>query len=107
MSTAIDDRLASSQVVALTGATYRQLDYWATRQFVRPERPTRVPGTIPTSGTMRLWPPSEVAIVRVMVRLLGAGLSLEVAAHLAREAEVGTLYDLGDGIQLRIMPEDT
>jgi hypothetical protein len=101
----LDERLASSQVVALTGATYRMLDYWATCGYVKPERQQRVAGTKLGSGVMRLWPMAEVSIVRRMVRLIGAGLSVEVAAGLARECTPGKPITIGDGIHLIIAPD--
>jgi hypothetical protein len=72
-----DDRVPWARAV---GVSYRQLDYWTRRGWLRPEREQH--GT----GYARLWPEVEQRIVRIMARLLAAGFTPEGAARTAREA---------------------
>lgn len=92
--------LRTVDVVKATGVTYRQLDSWTTNGWVRPTtavtsngdlpRPF-VPADRPGSGQARLWAPAEVRVVRVMGRLVGAGMRPSAAARIAREVvEVGS-----------------
>lgn len=71
--------LSSVDVTRITGATYRQLDHWTRRGYLRPAEPT--PGT----GVPRSWPPQEVEVARVMARLVTAGVVPDRAAAVARE----------------------
>lgn len=87
--------------LALTGATQRQLDYWTRRGWLY--------GSRPGSGRTRQWPEPEVAVGRLMVRLIRAGLTTETAAATARRraphdlsTDPATVVDLGDGVTLRI-----
>lgn len=61
------------------GITYRQLDYWVRKGYLRPEGESS-PGT----GTARQWPPAELDIARRMGRLVAAGFPPERAAAFAR-----------------------
>lgn len=61
------------------GITYRQLDYWARRGYLRP-----ING-FSGSGRDREWPPAEVTIARRMGRLTAAGISPGQAAVFARD----------------------
>jgi hypothetical protein len=87
----VDDMLA-------TGATYRQLDYWCTQGYLRPEQTKR------GRGFNRDWPPSERDVARVIVRLLAVGVELAAAAKIAREivGDDATRVDLGDGVVLSL-----
>lgn len=84
------------------GLTYRQLDYWTRVGYLRPVDPT------PGSGGAREWPELEVEVAGVIVRLLRAGLRLDVAARAAREQA----YDrdghvlLRGGVHLNLTPVD-
>lgn len=66
------------EMCAVTGATYRQIDYWVRQGLLIPGNPA--PGT----GGYRIWPPGEIAVGRQMVQLMAAGLSLRAAHHAAR-----------------------
>jgi hypothetical protein len=79
-----------------SGPTRRQLDYWSTKHYLRPD--TASPG----SGYKRRWPAAEQDIARLMVRLINAGLAVEVAAAAARNrVERGlTEIAIADGIIL-------
>ena len=54
------------------GITYRQLDYWARTELVKPE--IRTAGG---SGTQRLYSFRDILLLKVIKRLLDAGISLQ------------------------------
>ena len=59
-------------VCKIVGITYRQLDYWARTDLVTPSvRPAS------GSGTQRLYSFDDVVALRVVKRLLDAGVSLQ------------------------------
>ena len=60
------------QVCAIVGITYRQLDYWARTGLVEPT----VRGAS-GSGTQRLYSFRDILILKVIKRLLDAGISLQ------------------------------
>ena len=60
------------QVCKLVGITYRQLDYWARTNLIRPSL-RRASG----SGSHRLYAFSDVVQLKVIKRLLDAGMSLK------------------------------
>jgi hypothetical protein len=65
------------------GVTYRQIDHWARRGFLRPEQP------VPGSGFVREWPETELRVAEAMGRLVRAGLPPALAERVARgESEV-------------------
>lgn len=85
------------EVIAETGATYRQLDYWVRSGYLRPDP------ALPGSGRFRAWPDKEIVIAREMIRLTEAGLSVAKAAHVAREFANGeTFVALAEGLTLEI-----
>ena len=59
-------------VCSLVGITYRQLDYWARTQLIRP---SVQPAT--GSGSQRLYSFSDIVQLKVVRRLLDAGMSLK------------------------------
>jgi len=68
---------------AAAGITYRQLDYWARTGLVEPS--VRTAGG---SGTQRLYSFRDVLLLKVIKRLLDAGVSLQqirTAVHHLRE----------------------
>lgn len=81
-----------------TGASYRQIDYWAQRGYLKPVQEKQ------GSGNNRSWPASEREIARIMMKLLGVGVELARAAQYARRAvETGAPeIDLGNGLMLTI-----
>jgi DNA-binding transcriptional MerR regulator len=79
------------------GLTYRRLDYWTRKGFLRPEHAT------PGSGIHRVWDDDELAVANRMLRLTNAGIDLNSAAEIARGGP-GT-YDLGPGVAV-ILSED-
>lgn len=77
---------------AAAGITYRQLDYWARTGLVQPSvRPAH------GSGTQRLYSFRDVLILKIVKRLLDAGVSLQsirTAVRALRSAEVAELAEL-------------
>jgi DNA-binding transcriptional MerR regulator len=65
-------------LVAITGVSYRRLDFWTRSGYLRPNNP--MPGT----GTSRDYPPDEVVVARRMARLVDAGIAIPIAARIAR-----------------------
>lgn len=80
------DTIPLPQALAHLPMSYRQIDYWTRVGYVRAVEPT------PGSGTAREWSPTELAIANRIYLLVNAGLSLVVAARVARTAvEEGSL----------------
>ena len=75
------------QVCKLVGISYRQLDYWARTDLVRPSI-TDARG----SGTQRTYSFSDLVRLRVVKSLLDAGVKLQTA----RQAIEYLREDLGD-----------
>src|SRR5207237_4665289 len=63
----MQDRFTSQQLIALTGITPRQLQWWDERGIVRPER----------EGHRRLYSMDDIAEVAVIVELRDKGFSLQ------------------------------
>ena len=70
----IDDGFRGAQVCSLVGITYRQLDYWARTGLLRPSI-TDATG----SGSQRRYSYGDVLELKVIKRLLDAGLKLQQA----------------------------
>ena len=75
------------QVCSIVGITYRQLDYWARTDLVRPSI-TDAKG----SGTQRTYSFSDLVRLKVVKSLLDAGVKLQTA----RKAIDYLREDLGD-----------
>lgn len=69
---------------AEAGVTYAQLNRWCTVGYLRPGRTERARYYSAGQGCPRVWTPEELRVLRLMGRLVGAGLSPEVAATVAR-----------------------
>ena len=69
-----DDGFRGAQVCSLVGITYRQLDYWARTGLLRPSI-TDATG----SGSQRRYSYGDVLELKVIKRLLDAGLKLQQA----------------------------
>lgn len=76
------------------GLSYRQLDYWTRSGRIHADEPT------PGSGHRRTWPDEEIAVAGRIARLIAAGLSLEIAAGVARDPD--TDIELQPGVVVRI-----
>ena len=64
------------QVCKIVGITYRQLDYWARTDLVRPSVMDAN-----GSGTQRLYSYRDLVELKVIKRMLDAGISLQVGAQ--------------------------
>ena len=78
-----------SQVCKLVGITYRQLDYWARTGLLRPSI-----AEAEGSGTQRRYSYGDVLELKVIKRLLDAGLKLQQA----RQAVECLRGDLGEDL---------
>jgi DNA-binding transcriptional MerR regulator len=80
-------------VCRLVGITYRQLDYWARTNLVTPSV-----RAADGSGSQRLYSFGDLVELRIIKRLLDAGVSLqrirEAIGHLRAQAPDGTLSDV-------------
>lgn len=70
------DCVTSPEVLVDSGVTYRQLDYWCTKGYLRAGNPG--------AGRRRMFPVEEVKVARRMGLLVSAGVSLETAHRVAR-----------------------
>jgi DNA-binding transcriptional MerR regulator len=77
------------QVCAVVGITYRQLDYWARTDLVRPSL-----HDAKGSGTQRLYSYRDLVELKVVKSLLDAGVSLQTA----RKAIVYLREHLGEDL---------
>ena len=73
-TTRSDEGFRGAQVCSLVGITYRQLDYWARTGLLRPSI-TDATG----SGSQRRYSYRDVLELKVIKRLLDAGLKLQQA----------------------------
>src|ERR1700704_1809014 len=71
---ATEEGYRGPQVCTLVGITYRQLDYWARTDLLRPSI-TEAKG----SGTQRRYSYRDLLELKVIKRLLDAGVSLQSA----------------------------
>jgi DNA-binding transcriptional MerR regulator len=80
-------------VCKLVGISYRQLDYWARTDLVTPSV-----RAADGSGSQRLYDFGDLVELRIIKRLLDAGVSLqrirEAIAHLRAETPGGSLSDV-------------
>ena len=89
----------SEQVAFAAGITYRQLDHWIRRGWLKPGR--LPPKFASGQGGSRDWPAAEVAVACRMARLVAAGLTHEAAAELARAPG---RHVLAPGITIEVEP---
>ena len=97
------DGYRAPQVCALVGISYRQLDYWARTGLITPSV-QEASG----SGSQRLYSFSDVVQLKVVKRLLDAGMSLKkirkameiLSAELASESPLTDVTLLSDGITI-------
>jgi DNA-binding transcriptional MerR regulator len=69
-----DEGFRGPQVCAVVGITYRQLDYWARTNLIRPSL-----HDAKGSGTQRLYTYRDLVELKVVKSLLDAGVSLQTA----------------------------
>lgn len=66
----------TQQVMELSGATYRQLDHWTRKGWVKP--------TGQGTGNDRDWSWQEKHVAKLMIRLINGGFQPATAADIAR-----------------------
>jgi DNA-binding transcriptional MerR regulator len=74
MSPMAEEGFRGPQVCSIVGITYRQLDYWARTELLRPSI-SEARG----SGTQRKYSYQDLLELKVIKRLLDAGISLQSA----------------------------
>ena len=92
----------------MTGATYRQIDYWTRNGYVTPAAATTqhaTPQSVadparPGSGRVRSWDDVEVAVIAVMVALTRWGLAPAAAATAARRIVLDGTVEVAPGVAL-------
>ena len=110
VTSANDGSFRGPQVCKIVGITYRQLDYWARSDIIRPSVHDAA-----GSGTQRLYSYRDLVELKVVKNLIDAGVSLQTArkaitylrdhlgedlasAHLVLEGERSLLAFTGDQI---------
>lgn len=76
-----------------TEPTYRQLDYWTSQGYLRPDVAS------PGSGYVRQWPAAERRIAATMARLTAAGIPPKVAHDVAR---AGGRLEIAPGVVVEV-----
>jgi DNA-binding transcriptional MerR regulator len=71
--------MTSDALVAASGCSYRQLDYWCRNGVLVPTLSTARPG----SGGQRRWSRKDTRVVHVCARLAAMGATLPVLRHVA------------------------
>jgi hypothetical protein len=74
---AVGDTVGYQDFVSV-GLSVRQVDWWTIHGFLTAVVPR------PGSGVTRLWPVGELAVARVMLRCVRAGVTPEAACRAAR-----------------------
>ncbi len=100
MTEQLIDGYRAPQVCSLVGISYRQLDYWARTGLITPSV-QKASG----SGSQRLYSFADVVQLKVVKRLLDAGMSLKkirkamdiLSAELASESPLTDVTLLSDG----------
>lgn len=88
--------MADSRDFIQVGLTYRQVDFWTTRGYLRADEAS------PGCGNNRTWPQSEVRIAELMVRLTDAGLTVEAAHRAARGFGFDGRAELAPGVLVEV-----
>lgn len=100
----IDNRgYRAPQVCNIVGITYRQLDYWARTKLLRPSL-----AEAQGSGSQRLYSFGDIVQLRVVKRLLDAGMSLKkirsamdiLRAELSSDDPLSDVTLLSDGVTI-------
>src|ERR1700720_996807 len=95
----MQDRFTSQQVIALTGITPRQLQWWDERGVVKPER----------VGHRRLYSIQNLTELAVICELRRKGFSLQgvrnVMRFLEREFRKGLAEIIGSGSDIHLLPD--
>ncbi len=78
-------------------ATYRQVDNWVRVGYLHPKHGVG-------SGNRREWTREELRVLRVMARLVKAGLQPAAAAKAARSGAL--IMELAPGVRLAVSYDD-
>jgi DNA-binding transcriptional MerR regulator len=89
MAASIDQGFSGKRAAEIVGITYRQLDYWARTDLIRPSL-----ADAGGSGTRRRYSYKDLLELKVIKRLLDAGIKLESI----REAFVYLRERLGEDV---------
>lgn len=77
-------RFTTTEVAEISGASYRQLDYWCRLGVLSPENNGAGSG----GGRIRLWTADEVAVVSVILELSALGATSEIWTIVAASLSV-------------------
>lgn len=95
------DMTSDEFLEACPGLTYRRLDHWTRKGYLRPrERPRD------TSGYVRCWAPGEVPVAAVMMALTAAGFLPDTAAQVARALAFTTELKMAPGVYLKVVAKE-
>ena len=83
-------------LAAIPGLTYRQLDHWLNRGFIKARNPH------PGSGNSRSLTPGEVKVLKAMLPLVQAGIAPDKAAPIARKLVRSGKATLPNGLTLTL-----
>lgn len=100
-----DGGYRAPQVCKLVGITYRQIDYWARSKLLEPSLQAAQ-----GSGSQRLYSFSDIVQLKVIKRLLDAGMSLKkirtavniLAQELRIERPLGDVTLMSDGASIYV-----
>jgi DNA-binding transcriptional MerR regulator len=103
MAETIDNGYSGTRAAAVVGISYRQLDYWARTDLIRPSL-TDASG----SGSRRMYSYRDLLELRVIKSLLDAGIKLEsvrrvfeyLRAHVSDDIGAATLVISGATVTL-------
>jgi DNA-binding transcriptional MerR regulator len=99
---------SASEVMKLTGLSYRQLDYWANTNFVVPSRVIQI-----GKRTRREYGFTDILAIRAAMRLLDVGVPLQrirkainhLQSELPTKKALSSLVWLTDGENLFVLTE--
>jgi hypothetical protein len=77
----------SAEVCHQTGISWRQLDTWCRRGYLRAEQYTPFTRMAEGSGYPRHFPKAELDVARTMARLVLLGVTAQQAAWVARDPQ--------------------
>jgi hypothetical protein len=86
---------------ACPGLTYRRLDHWTRKRFLRAHD-----RSMDKSGCPRRWALSEVPVAQVMMALTAAGLMPETASQVARALAFTTEMKMAPGVYLKVVARE-
>lgn len=93
---------SSADLMRITGATYRQLDWWCSHKAL-------IPHASPGSGKQRHFTAADLDAVYAAVALTRFGMTVDAALSVARQLVANDHYEvqLGEVFELSIRVRDT